>query len=372
MPIKILHIVDSLGIGGLENGVINLINRTCMSGFVHTICCLRKRGPMMHRITRPNVEVISMESRGRDYLMPFRLKKLIGSRHPDIVHTRNWGTVDGIIGAWMAGVKGIIHGEHGRDLADSAGTNYKRNLFRRILSTKTRCFVTVSRDLAAWLQNTVKVPQKKIITVINGVDTKNFIPASDKAAMKLALGFDPTGPLVGTVGRLDPIKNYRVLIKAMQGIKQRNMKAHCVIIGDGPEKDRLEAMATETPGLVTLAGSQDNVTDYLQAMDIFVLPSLSEGISNTLLEAMASGLAIVTTAVGGNLELIEDRVHGCLVPADSTIELQERIHHLLKEPEERKRLGENARIRCEKEFTLNRMAMEYENLYKRVYDETRF
>lgn len=371
MPIKILHIVDSLDIGGLENGVVNLINRTCVSCFEHTICCLRKKGPMVQRITRPNVEVISMESRSRDYLMPFRLKKIIRSRHPDIVHTRNWGTVDGIIGARMAGVKGIIHGEHGRDLADSAGTNYKRNLLRRLLSRQTRCFVTVSRDLAVWLQHIVKVPRKKIVTIINGVDTKKFTPASDKAVMKRALGFDPSAPLVGTVGRLDPIKNYPVLINAMQGIRKNHMNAHCVIIGNGPEKNRLKTMAAESPGLVTLAGAKNNVTEYLQAMDIFILPSLNEGISNTLLEAMASGLAIVTTAVGGNLELIEDEKHGYLVPADSTLELQDRMHHLLQDPEKRKWLGKNARNRCEKEFSLNRMVMNYENLYHRVYDETR-
>src|SRR5210317_1437858 len=125
MGIKIFHIIDSLNIGGLENGLTNLINNSDDT-FEHVICCLREKGPMAERISNPNTTIYSSDKESRDYLMPWKLRNIIKTESPDIVHTRNWGTIDGVLGAKLAGVKYIIHGEHGRDLDDAAGNNFKR------------------------------------------------------------------------------------------------------------------------------------------------------------------------------------------------------------------------------------------------------
>ena len=132
MGIKIFHIVDSLNIGGLENGLINIINNSSDT-FEHVICCLREKGPMAQRITKQNITIYSLGKKSCDYLMPWKLRNIIKKESPDVVHTRNWGTIDGVIGAKFAGVKNVVHGEHGRDIEDVAGNNFKRNITRRHL-----------------------------------------------------------------------------------------------------------------------------------------------------------------------------------------------------------------------------------------------
>ena len=180
MPIKILHILDSLNVGGLENGVVNLVNSLEREKYSHIICCLRKVGPMAQRISKVDVKIFSMNNNSRDYLMPLKLRRLIRCFNPDIVHTRNWGAIDGIIAAKLAGVKYIIHGEHGREYTDLQGSNFKRNLARRMLAISVNYFVAVSDEIKSWLVNKVGVSEEKIITIINGVDTKKFCPPINK------------------------------------------------------------------------------------------------------------------------------------------------------------------------------------------------
>ena len=311
MAIKILHILDSLKIGGLENGVVNLLNNLNHSKFSHSICCLREVGPMADRLIRPDVRITCMNNTGRDYSMPVKLTSLIGRLQPDIVHTRNWGTIDGIVAAKLARVRHIVHGEHGREYNDINGINFRRNLVRRVLLTAVDKIVVVSADLKTWLVKRVGICPKKISTIINGVNTTEFCQAADKAIAKRSIGIDPDAFVIGTVGRLDKVKNYQMIVRSVSQIREYNYPLVVLFVGDGPERPHLEEFVRINKlTSVKFLGEKANVSNYLKAFDLFVLTSLAEGISNTILEAMASGLPVIATQVGGNPELVEDNVTG--------------------------------------------------------------
>ena len=363
MPIKILHILDSLKVGGLENGVINLINKLDRRKFMHTICCIRTAGPMATRLERQDVKIVSMNNIAQDYAMPFRLMRVLKHIKPDIVHTRNWGTVDGIIAAKMIGIKRIIHGEHGREFVDQCGSNFKRNLIRKFLLRRTCCVVAVSEELKNWLIESIGIPEKRVVKIINGVDTEKFSPPINKSQAKRRLGISSDFLVVGTVGRLDPVKNYEMLLKAICFVKE-TVPYKVVFVGDGPERPKLEEFVrvNHLPNIV-FYGEKHNVSDYLRTFDLFVLPSLTEGISNTILEAMACGVPVLATRVGGNPELVENHVTGELFTSGDHVTLSKRIEVFLSNKEKRDKFGKAARTRCERHFSLDKMVQKYDRLY---------
>lgn len=364
MKLKIFHILDSLNIGGLENGVVNLINRLDAERFDHIICCLRSVGPMAQRIKRPDVTILCLNQNGRDYTMPLKLKKKIIQVKPDIVHTRNWGTIDGVIAAKLAGVRTILHGEHGRDFSDMNGKSLKHNIGRKVLSIFINRFIAVSEDIKHWLVNECGIKGGKIRKIINGVDTTQYKPGFDKKKEKEMLGFDPEVLIIGAVGRLDKIKNYQMLLRAMQVIQKKKYPVLSVFIGDGPERALLEAFANELNiHNVRFMGQKNDVHSYFKIFDLFALTSFSEGISNTILESLASGVPVIATDVGGNKELVKDNVNGFLIPSDNHICLEKKIECLLKDENLRSSFSLKARSLCEKEFSLEQMVKEYDSLY---------
>ena len=367
MPIKILHILDSLNVGGLENGVVNLVNCLDNNKFYHIICVLREIGIMADRIKRKNVEIICMENRSRNYSMPLILKRVINKFAPDIVHTRNWGTIDGIWAARLSGVKNVIHGEHGREFDDLNGLSLKRKVVRRIMASSVKHFVAVSEEIRFWLINTIGIAENKITSIVNGVDTQKFRPSIDKRKAKQNLGIDPNDFIAGTVGRFDKVKNYQMILNAMLLQKTQESPYRFLFIGDGPERSRLEEFARiNRLANVAFLGQKENIQHYLKALDLFVLTSLAEGISNTILEAMATGLPVIATRVGGNPEIVEDNVTGSLIPSGNHVLLSEKISEYLIDRDLCEKQGLAARMLCEKRYSLDVMVAKYDNLYSRI------
>jgi len=367
MGTKILHIVNSLNVGGLENGVVNLVNYLNHNKFTHVICCLREVGVMAEHLHKKDTEVICMGNDSTDYFMPLKLKRLINRIGPEVVHTRNWGTIDGIIAAKLAGVKYVIHGEHGREFTDLYGSNYRRNLARWVLGRWVNLFVAVSDEIKFWLVNKVGIPEKKVVTIINGVDTKKFFPPADKRKVKQDFGIDPDTFIVGTVGRLDKVKNYEMLLQAVESLIRHEVPSRFILIGDGPERANLEAFVTthRLPN-VEFFGEMENIQDYLQVFDLFVLPSLAEGMSNTVLEAMATGIPIVATRVGGTPEIVEDGVTGSLIPTGNPVLLGETIRKYVSDRSLCEMHGKAARLRCDNLFSLDTMVKKYDELYSKL------
>ncbi len=368
MRFKVLHILHSLRVGGLENGVINLINRMDGAGFEHEICCIDESGPMAERLQKSiRIHCIGKGHR-RDYRLPFKLAKVIKGTRPDIVHTRNWSAIDGIAGARLAGVKTVIHGEHGRDAMDAAGANLLRKRVRRALSPFVSRFVTVSVELRNWLAHDVGIPERKIIQIINGVDTEKFVPGDNKSVLKTGFGLPSDSFVIGTVGRLDPVKDHQTLFRAFRyflNTFRSAKKALLLVIGTGPSAAELKTMARElgVADGVYFLGEKNDVRELMQVMDVYVLSSIAEGISNTILEAMASGLPVIASRVGGNTELVKEQETGFFFSAGDHMALAEKLHVYADDPVLIREHGRGGRLLAEQNFSLRRMIREYEELY---------
>jgi len=360
---RIVQVIPSFRVGGLENVALRLV-RHLVPLANQAVVTPGSTGPVAERIPA-GVAVFPLgETHRPDRWNAVRMARLFRELRPDIVHTRNWTCIDAVIGARLAGVPVVIHGEHGREAADPEGRNPRRRQVRRLLSPFVTEFVTVSRDLGRWLVEQVRVPARKVRTIYNGVDTGRFSPG-DRTAARHALGIPADWTVAGTVGRLDPVKDQAGLIRAFAQTPNTETCA-LVIVGDGPSRPELEAVVGEL-GLgdrVRLLGERDDVPEILRALDVFVLPSIGEGISNAILEAMATGLAVIATRVGGNVELVREGITGRLIEPRRPEALAEALSAYLAEPERAREHGAAGRERAVGEFGLERMLAAYEALYR--------
>ncbi len=210
---------------------------------------------------------------------------------------------------------------------------------------------------------------RRTVVIPSGVDTERFAPtAVDRAAAKRALGLPEGAPAIGTVGRLEARKGTRTLIEALARLDGAIGDAHLVVAGDGPLRDELAGLATRlgVADRVRLLGNRDDVRDLLAALDVFALPSLTEGMSNALLEAMAMALPLVATAVGGNPEVVTDAEHGLLVPPGDPEPLARAIARLLANRDDGARMGAAARRRVEERYGARAMVRDLEGVYAAV------
>ena len=359
----VVHVIDSLQVGGTENGLVNLVG--ALAGELrHTVIAMTATGPLAARLPA-GVEVVVVGKRpGLDPAALLRLAGHLRRLRPDIVHSRNWGALDAVPAARLARVRSVVHGEHGREIADPHGLDARRNRIRRWLAPLVDRYVTVSLDLGRWLAGTVGVASRKIVTIHNGVDMRRF-GEPDRAAGRAALGVEGDTVVLGTVGRLDPVKDQMGLLDAYARLPERGASHRLVLVGDGPCRADLEARAAQPDlrGRVRILGERGDVPRLLAGFDVFVLPSIAEGISNTVLEAMASGLPLVATRTGGNPELVEDGVTGRLVPVGDRAVLAAALADYVADPHLRARHGKAGRQRATEEFSLERMAEGHRRLY---------
>jgi sugar transferase (PEP-CTERM/EpsH1 system associated) len=361
---RVVHVIPSLRMGGLENIAARLV-RHLDSRYEQAVVTPGAGGPVAQRLP-VGVRVVAMGEQHRpDRWTALRMAGLFRAIRPDIVHTRNWTCIDAILGAWLARVPVVIHGEHGRDALDPEGRNRKRRRIRRLLAPLVTQFATVSVDLARWLVEDVGIPARKVLTICNGVDTERFAPG-DRAAARQTLRIPPGSTVVGTVGRLDPVKDQVGLIQAFARTP-RDIPSLLVIAGDGPCRAELDAVARAVgcQDRVRFLGEREDVPQVLRALDMFVLPSLGEGISNAILEAMATALPVVASRVGGNGELVKDGENGLLVEARCAAGLAAAIGRYLTDPGLAVAHGSAGRARVEREFSLERMLASYDELYRR-------
>ncbi len=371
-----MHIIYALGTGGLENGLVNIINRMPAERYRHVIVCLTEAHDFKNRINVAGVEVIELHKQpGQDLGLYGRLWRVIRTQKPDVIHTRNLNALEMQLVAFFASGAKRVHGEHGRDVSDLHGQNRKYNLLRKIVRTILHRYIAVSQDLAHWLQKTVSVAPEKIAQIYNGVDQAHFFPKQGLASKILPCHLSTEDVLIiGTVGRLAAVKDQLSLVSAFCKLVNRNpeyrKKLRLVIVGDGPSRRDIESLITDSKleDLSWLAGDRSDISELLRAMDIFVLPSLGEGISNTILEAMATGLPIIATDVGGNSELVDPDVNGFLVRTGDSDQLADSIEVLVQNTEKRQSFGVASRQKIAEKFNWERTVESYMEVYDQLLE----
>ncbi|MCW8889141.1 MAG: TIGR03088 family PEP-CTERM/XrtA system glycosyltransferase [Sedimenticola sp.] len=371
----IAHVIHHLVIGGLENGLVNLINRIPSDEYRHAIICIDDYSDFSNRIHNNSVDVFAIKKKpGRDYGAQMRLFKLLKSIKPTILHSRNLSGLNALLPAMLAGVNIRIHGEHGRDTNDLDGRNKKLQLIRRLHSPLIQHYIPLSKDLEKYLQNQIGIRSNKITQIYNGVDTDKFKPEGNEKVNWSALSdkFNDDSIIIGTVGRFQPVKDQMNLAEGFIRLLSKNPElektARLVMLGDGSEYkavlDRIKASGYQN--LTWIPGATDDVANFLPGFDIFVLPSLAEGISNTILEAMACGLPVIATEAGGNPELVENGETGVLVPASNPDAIANQLEIYIKDETLRKKHGAKGRIRIENKFSLDAMVNSYLSVYDRI------
>jgi len=367
----VLHVVYRFDTGGLENGVVNLINHMPADAFRHTILALTDVTDFRDRIGRSDVEFIAMnKAPGHGFWLYPRLYRLFRQLEPAIVHSRNLAALEVQVAAWAARVPVRIHGEHGRDVGDLHGTSRSHQWMRRVYRPFVSHYVALSCDLARYLADKVHVPQQRIAQVYNGVDTARFRPADGAGHAIAGCPFSaPQHWLVGTVGRMQTVKDQptlaRAFVRALELRPELKARLRLVMVGDGPLRVQSQAIldAAGVADLAWLPGERSDVPDIMRGLQCFVLPSLAEGVSNTILEAMASGLPVIATDVGGNAELVRDGLTGEIVPASDPQALAQSLLRLALSPDLATAMGRAGRSDSGSRFSLQAMVGAYQALY---------
>jgi sugar transferase (PEP-CTERM/EpsH1 system associated) len=370
----IVHIVHRFDTGGLENGMVNLFNTLAPDRYRHTVVSLTDYSDFRCRIGAQPVAFHALHrAPGHGIGWTARLWTLLRQLQPDLVHTRNLAALEAQFVAAAAGVRATVHGEHGRDVFDLYGRNWKYNLLRRAAQPLVSNYIAVSRDLEAWLRLAIRVHPRKLHQIYNGVDSGKFHPREGARPDVLPAGFaDPETRVFGSVGRIAEVKDYPTLVNAFIRLVQQRPdlapRARLVIVGEGPQRRACQALLDEAGAahLAWLPGERHDIDTVMRALDVFVLPSKNEGISNTILEALASGLPVIATAVGGNVELVEDGVNGALVAPGDPAGLAQAMLAYLDAPPRVAEHARRARLHAEQRFSIPAMA----EAYATVYDQT--
>ena len=369
----VAHVMYRFDTGGLENGIVNLINHMPVDRYRHAVIALTAVTNFRHRIQRDDVEFVSLnKAPGHGIWLFPKLFALFRQLRPAIVHSRNLAALEAQLPAWAAGVPVRIHGEHGRDVGDLDGSNITYQRVRRFYRPFVNYYLALSQDLREYLTTQIKVPEDKVLQVYNGVDTDRFHPARLDQSIPGCPFSRHDHWIVGTVGRMQTVKDQpmlaRAFIRALEVDSSLSRRLRLVMIGDGPLRAECKQLldAAGISDLAWLPGERNDIAEIMGGLDCFVLPSLAEGISNTILEAMASGLPVIATDVGGNADLVISGITGQIVPAGDPEAVAHQIVKFANAPGQAKIMGRRGRERVEEKFSMNAMVGAYLGAYDRL------
>ncbi|PID43518.1 MAG: sugar transferase [Proteobacteria bacterium] len=364
----IAHVLHRFDVGGLENGVVNLINTIPEDRFAHAILCMEGYNPEFCGRLNKKVDVISVDKkRGKDPGVYFRLYREFKRLQPDIVHTRNLSAIEAQLPAFLAGVDYRIHGEHGWDIYDPKGDVRKYQIIRKVFGLLVHRFIPLSSELEDYLVERVGISKRKITRICNGVDLTRFQNSIPETPGDWPFKGDDF--VFGCVGRLEIIKGHIDLLRAFHiaSLKEPSLPMRLCLVGEGSQRKVLEKFIVENnlSATVYLAGNRNTIPAYLKQFGCFVLPSHGEGISNTILEAMASGLPVIATRVGGNADLISEGNNGLLVDACSPECLASAMLRIASDRNLQESYSSVSRQRAAEHFSLPVMVDNYINVYSR-------
>lgn len=367
----VVHVIHRLAIGGMENGLVNLINRMPAQACRHVVLAMKDVTDFAQRLRRDDVGLIAMHKPpGHGLPLYPRVVRLLRELRPAVVHTRNLGPLEMQPAAALAGVRWRVHGEHGREVDDLDGSSRRLQWVRRAYAPFVHRYVAVSRDLQGYLTGRVGIAGRRIAQVYNGVDGSRFRAGDGGPQAIPGCPFDPQRHwLVGTVGRMHGVKHQtllaRAFVRAAELSPALRANGRLALVGDGPLRAECQAVLDSAglSGSAWLPGERDDVPEVLRGLRCFVLPSLAEGISNTILEAMATGLPVIATAVGGNGELVAEGRTGLLVPPGQVEAMAGAIVALHGDPGRAAAMGRAGRQEVERRYSIEAMVDAYMQVY---------
>lgn len=383
---RIVHVVQSLGLGGQERLVLHLSRELRRRGHEVTVVSLTpggslkadflegapRRAPMAPAAAatggssgapEPDTSVRVIElarAEGFDALLPARLAGALFGRRPDVIHTHNPSPMLYAVPLARAlGVHAIVHTKHGANIYGP------RSLAAaRVVTRMTTAFVACSRGTAVTARAKERVPSHLLRVIPNGIPLRDFDPSRpERARIRAELGIPESAFVVGTVGRLAPEKDQALMIAAVAPLLGESF--HLVLVGDGPERGALQTLAKKHAPYIHLTGVRSDVPELLSSFDVFTLTSKTEGLPLVIPEAMAAGLPVVATAVGGVPDIVPPSV-GILAHAGDRDALEASFRRIHRDVEERTRMGEAAIRHANAEFSIETMTDRYLELYART------
>jgi len=363
--LKILHLLLSLETGGMERFVYEHCLALNRDEFDVSVCCIDRLEGFSQSLREHGIKVDLLQKNQQhfDWFFPFRLSRYLKENDIDIIHSHTGSFFHGSVAGFLAGTRGNIYTEHGRDPVETIPIR----VLDKISSYFADHIITVSKDLEHHMIQEIKLPPKKIRTIINGVNTETYCDRGKPEKLCEEFGLQSTDKIVGTIGRLAEIKNHPFLIRSFEKVKRVWPESRLVLVGSGPCEETLKSLTADL-GLsdsVIFTGNRNDVGDLYQLFDVFVLSSFSEGTSFSLLEAMASGVPPIVTNVGGNPGIVKDAVNGYLVEVDDDQALADKIFGIFEQGGAD--LANNARQFVIDQYSLENNLQQYMDIYRSIY-----
>jgi sugar transferase (PEP-CTERM/EpsH1 system associated) len=374
-------VTSNLRGGGAEQCVVTLANQLYEHHWRPVVISLGASGALSERVRDEGIPIVVMNKRrGNDPRMTLALARVLRHLGVEVVHANNWSTLmESVVGARLAGVRSIVHTQHGLHFETGDSRHGRNRQFRliaqRLVARWLTHIVAVSPEVRQTVLDEWHVPDDKVSVILNGIPLESQpIDRAERDARRRELGFGYTDFVVGTMGFFRPVKDFPTLVEAMARVHASAPQARLAFIGDGPGRADLEGLVRRMglDQVVRFLGWRTDAASILPSLDAFALCSLSEGISLAVLEAMAAGLPVVATRVGGNPLVIQDGETGWLVPPQAADVTADALLALLRDPAMRCGMGRNGRTRARTHFSVERMARDYERVYLAACAEQRW
>jgi sugar transferase (PEP-CTERM/EpsH1 system associated) len=366
----IVHLIYRLDFGGLESLMVERINRMAAGAYRHAVVCLAGYNPAFaSKISRPGVAIHALGKRpGQSPGTHVALWRLLRALRPAVLHSYNLSAVEYGPAALLAGVPVRVNGAHGRDHDDPHGTNRKHNALRRLMVPFYDCCYANSAAMETWNREVIRVPAHKSRMLANGIDAERFHPpVPGEGGAPEGWPFGPGDVVIGTVGRVQAVKDHATLIDAFARLRERlpHLPLRLAIVGDGPllEAMRARAAVLGLGDTAWLPGARTDVAQILRSLHVFAMSSIAEGTPGSALEAMASGLPVVGTRVGGIPEVVDDGVTGILVPPADPDAMATALGRYAAAPELAASHGAAGRERVLRQYSMTAMVAAYQGMY---------
>lgn len=361
---RIAFFNHSMAMGGIEKLLVSMSQELLNQSYKVYMFVFKGGGDLEQELIQNGVIVINLEKKeGIDFKMIIRIIQGIKKHNIELVHTNNFlSSIYMLLPALFFSNVKFIHTDHSL-VRDGKTRRYK---VLKLTSYLFDHFIVVSEQLKKTISHTCKINEDRIDVIDNGVNTQKFIPDNEmRKKIRKELNIKNDIFILGTVSRLAPVKNHIMLLKAVKIVVEQGHPLHLVIIGDGPEQNSINKSIIKL-GLektVHTLGAKEEVVNYLQAFDAYALPSISEGMSISLLEAMSCSLPALVTRTGGNIDLVKNNINGLLVEVDDYEAFANATINLIDDKEKRLKLGHKSRDIVIEQYSLKQMVNNYISIY---------